>query len=168
MNSAERASVITVRSATLSDVNAVATIERDSFTLPWSRSSFANLVQSPAVQFLVAVVGADVVGGYAVLLRATDTCELANLAVAREMRGHGIGRRLLNAAIDGARANAASDILLEVRASNYTAQALYASAGFREVARRRRYYDKPIEDALVLRLGLRGADHAVDAPAHQP
>ena len=155
-NSVQNTDVI-VRAATSADVNAVTAIERECFTLPWSRGSFANLVRSPGVEFLVAVAENGDVRGYAITLQAIEACELANLAVTGTSRGQGVGRLLLNAAIDGARAHEAHEIFLEVRASNTSAQALYASVGFREVARRRRYYDKPVEDALVLRLDLRAA-----------
>jgi ribosomal-protein-alanine N-acetyltransferase len=41
-------------------------------------------------------------------------------------------------------------VFLEVRESNAAARALYARFGFREGGRRRGYYRKPVEDALVL------------------
>jgi ribosomal-protein-alanine N-acetyltransferase len=40
--------------------------------------------------------------------------------------------------------------MLEVRASNLIAQALYARLGFRIIGRRRGYYAEPPEDALVM------------------
>jgi ribosomal-protein-alanine N-acetyltransferase len=46
-------------------------------------------------------------------------------------------------------------MFLEVRASNAAAIALYSSAGFEGVGRRVRYYARPIEDAVVMKLGLR-------------
>jgi ribosomal-protein-alanine N-acetyltransferase len=44
---------------------------------------------------------------------------------------------------------------LEVRASNIPALALYEGARFAQVGRRARYYVKPVEDAIVMRLDLR-------------
>ena len=47
------------------------------------------------------------------------------------------------------------DVLLEVRQSNGAAQRLYARHGFVPIGRRRRYYQAPPEDAVVMRLTLR-------------
>jgi ribosomal-protein-alanine N-acetyltransferase len=45
-------------------------------------------------------------------------------------------------------------VFLEVRESNLPAQRLYEAIGFREVGRRRRYYQRPVEDAVVLRAAI--------------
>jgi ribosomal-protein-alanine N-acetyltransferase len=42
-------------------------------------------------------------------------------------------------------------LTLEVRESNAPAIALYEKLGFRQVGKRPRYYEKPREDALILR-----------------
>jgi ribosomal-protein-alanine N-acetyltransferase len=47
-----------------------------------------------------------------------------------------------------------ASLYLEVRDSNMAARALYASRGFVEIGRRRDYYRRPREDALVLRLSI--------------
>jgi ribosomal-protein-alanine N-acetyltransferase len=86
-----------------------------------------------------------------------DEGEIANLAVAPDWRGRGIGALLLVTAITAARSRDATALYLEVRDSNDAARALYAAHGFLEVGRRRRYYRKPVEDALVLRLVLPGS-----------
>jgi ribosomal-protein-alanine N-acetyltransferase len=56
--------------------------------------------------------------------------------------------------LEVARERGVERIYLEVRVSNEAAAGLYRSFGFREVGRRRRYYDKPIEDALLMALEL--------------
>jgi [ribosomal protein S18]-alanine N-acetyltransferase len=145
---------ISIRPAESRDVDAVAAIERESFTLPWSRRSFVDLVRSHQGVFLVATDPGGAVVGYAVLLVAGSESELTNVAVATVARGRGIGRLLLDAIVLRAQQRRASSMFLEVRESNLAAQALYASKGFRAVARRRRYYSQPVEDALVLRLDL--------------
>jgi [ribosomal protein S18]-alanine N-acetyltransferase len=71
--------------------------------------------------------------------------------VAPEVRGQGVGARLLDDALAAARRNGATAAYLEVRDSNAAARALYASRGFEQVGRRRNYYRKPVEDALVMR-----------------
>ena len=51
-------------------------------------------------------------------------------------------------------------MFLEVRESNVAAQSLYQSAGFQQVSRRRRYYEEPVEDALVMRCNFPEPDAA--------
>ena len=76
--------------------------------------------------------------------------EILNLAVTPGWRRRGLGRRLVETAIEAARAAGATRIFLEVRESNGAALALYAALGFLEAGRRRNYYRAPEEDALIL------------------
>jgi ribosomal-protein-alanine N-acetyltransferase len=78
-----------------------------------------------------------------------DEVHLLSLAVEREVRRRGMARALLAAALAAERSRGARLAHLEVRAGNGEALAFYASAGFRAVGRRRRYYPDG-EDALLL------------------
>jgi ribosomal-protein-alanine N-acetyltransferase len=137
-------------------------IEAQAFTDPWSRASFASLLGSPHVVFLVAeqstapafsdAPGArGEVAGYVVAWTVADEAEIANVAVAPSLRGRGFGGRLLDAALHEVERRGAGAVFLEVRESNVAARALYAARRFVEVGRRRAYYRRPQEDALVLR-----------------
>ena len=125
-------------------------IEQDAFTDPWSTQDFRDCLAADAT-FLVAD-SADTVVGYVVAIDAADEGEILNLAVAAAGRRHGVGRALVEAVVDALTSRGARHIYLEVRESNAPARALYASHGFREVARRKQYYRRPVEDAIVLRL----------------
>ncbi len=141
---------VTIRPAREGDLDDVAAIERAVFNDPWSRRSFADLVNAPPVLFLVAV-DMNAVVGYAIVLLTGVESELANLAVARLMQHQGLGRRLLGEAVATARGRGCREMFLEVRASNAAAISLYSSAGFEAVGRRVRYYARPIEDAIVMK-----------------
>ena len=93
----------------------------------------------------------DGIAGYVVAWFAADEGEIANLAVREPTRRRGIGAALLDAALVEAGRRGAVNMYLEVRESNEAARALYASRGFEEVGRRRGYYHRPVEDAVVLR-----------------
>ena len=142
-----------LRAATRADVDAVARLEAASFSDPWTKASFAQLIDNAAVAFLVAeqagAPGTPI--AYVVAWFAADEAEIANIAVAEHARGAGIGALLLDAALAEARRRAARYVFLEVRESNAAARALYAARRFVEVGRRRAYYRRPQEDALVLR-----------------
>jgi ribosomal-protein-alanine N-acetyltransferase len=76
------------------------------------------------------------------------------VAVSPTARRRGIGGQLLDAAIAVAEQHNADALYLDVRESNAVARALYRSRGFVEVGRRRRYYRRPAEDAIVLRRAI--------------
>lgn len=152
------AGVVVVRAAARTDLRTVVAIEELSFADPWSRASFASLLGNLQVRFSVAVDAAtDEVLGYVVAWFAADEGEIANLAVAPSARGRGIGALLLDGILAEAELRETAAVYLEVRESNVAARALYASRGFAAVGRRRRYYQRPVEDALVLRRELRVA-----------
>lgn len=101
--------------------------------------------------FLVAEADARI-GGYVVALDAADEGEILNLAVAETGRRRGLGRALVQAIVDALAARGVREVYLEVRESNAAARALYAAFGFKDVGRRKGYYRRPVEDAIVLRL----------------
>lgn len=144
-----------VRPARIGDIETVGLIERASFPDPWGPGEFRTVLDSPQTIFLVAEdVGAAAVSGYSIALTVLDESEILNIAVDSSCRGHGLGGRLLDAALECARERGANAAFLEVRESNEPARKLYASRGFSEISRRRKYYRNPAEDALVLRLAM--------------
>lgn len=86
--------------------------------------------------------------------------DLLTIATAARARRRGLARLMLDHLIAQAREAGCGAILLEVRASNEPAQALYLARGFEPIGRRRRYYSAPTEDAVVMRLALPGAARA--------
>jgi ribosomal-protein-alanine N-acetyltransferase len=154
-----------VRPATAADAPAVAALERATFSDPWSPDSFVQLVRNGDAFFTVADLGApgdapQELIGYVVAWFVLDEGEVANIAVSAAARGQGVGARLLDAALAEARRRGVLQVFLEVRESNTVARRLYASRGFFELGRRRRYYRHPVEDALVLRCALTPAEQA--------
>jgi ribosomal-protein-alanine N-acetyltransferase len=148
-----RGALLSIRVAQAGDLDAVAAIERAVFNDPWSRRSFADLVDKKNVLFLVATTGAAL-AGYAVVLVAGDESELANLAVAKTAQRKGIGKRLLTEAIAVAQQRGCRQMYLEVRESNRAAIALYEDEHFEAIGRRARYYARPVEDAIVMKKRL--------------
>ena len=144
---------VRIRPMTEADLGRVLEIERASFTVPWTPATFAGLIRRDDSHLRVAEVDGVVVGYTAVWI-VVDQAELGDIAVEAAWRGRGIGARLLAAAIDLVRERGVRELYLEVRVSNDGARRLYERHGFRVVGRRPRYYVRPREDALVLRLEL--------------
>ena len=148
-------SAAVLRAATAGDVADVAAMERVCYSDPWPASSFATLPTNDRVFFVVArAADSDVLLGFAIAWYVMDEGELANLAVAPEARRRGIGQALLTAVTTDALGRGTSELYLEVRESNSAARQLYEAAGFETVGRRKRYYRRPDEDALILRRTL--------------
>src|SRR5689334_23791085 len=142
---------VQIAPVTVDDVPSIVAIEQAAFSDPWSAASFREALAHPAVFFAGARRDEGELAGYVVAWFAADEGEIANLAVAPVAWGGGVGRALLTSALDAAGARGASAVYLEVRDSNERARRLYRSSGFEEVGRRRRYYRRPVEDAIVLR-----------------
>jgi ribosomal-protein-alanine N-acetyltransferase len=124
---------------------------------PWSAGIFwSELAGWPGTRHYVVAERDGVVVGYAGLA-VTGDADVQTLAVSPREQGRGLGRLLLADLLEEAGRRHAPAVLLEVRADNTAAQALYASAGFSEIARRRGYYDGGRVDALVMRR-LMGAE----------
>jgi ribosomal-protein-alanine N-acetyltransferase len=146
---------VLVRPMLLDDLEQVSAIDRDSFSLPWpERAYHYELTQNPAAQLQVAEAvwpqGGCHVIGMIVVWRIVDEAHVATLAVEKNFRGQGIGRRLLAQALHIAAMSGARSALLEVRAGNTAAQKLYFDFGFKVVGRRPRYYKDNNEDALLM------------------
>ena len=141
---------IRVRPARSDDLESVARIEADSFSTPWSASTFASLLERAGPVLLVAEGQDGVLVGYAVMWSYGDQGELANIAVASGWRGFGIGSRLMDAILEAAEQTGVRELFLEVRESNTRANVMYEHRGFELVGRRPQYYERPREDALVL------------------
>jgi ribosomal-protein-alanine N-acetyltransferase len=146
---------LVLRPMTSSDVPEVARIEATAFSTPWSERTFRSLLHRSGVELWVAEWG-DQLAAYAILWTVLDDGELANIAVREDLRGRGIGSRLLSRILEVAQDKGIRSLYLEVRESNELAREMYARRGFREIGVRKDYYDGPREDARVLMKGLKG------------
>jgi [ribosomal protein S18]-alanine N-acetyltransferase len=120
----------------------------------WSAPTWwAELAGRPRRDYVVLDDGGGIVG-YAGLDHGGDVCDVMTVAVAPRGQGRGLGRRLLDELESRAGARGAASVMLEVRADNEPARALYERAGYLVVATRRRYYQPGDVDALVMRKAL--------------
>jgi ribosomal-protein-alanine N-acetyltransferase len=154
---------VLLRRARPSDVRALAGLEADCFTHPWSEAQVAEEVAVAPPGGVLVLEGPPRPGSgegilaYCAFRLVLDEMHVMNLAVAPAERRRGLARRLLGFALRRAARAGARRALLELRAGNVGALALYESFGFRSLSRRRDYYTQPVEDGLVLvREGLPG------------
>ena len=124
-------------------------IERVSFSDPWSEKSFLESFDDPSVM-LVTLLDDQALLAYALYAVLAPEAELLNLAVLPSARRGGLATALLASCDEVLKAQAVSDIFLEVRESNTAARALYTARGFLAVGKRKNYYRYPTEDAIVM------------------
>lgn len=152
---------LVVEAATRDDLEALIELERRSYSHPWTRANFEGELAAGERATLIVLrekAGASDeergIRAYCAMQVFAEEMHILNLAVAPEWRLSGLGRFLLRLAKDLGGRRGAREAWLEVRAGNSPALALYRSLGFSEAGRRRGYYSRPREDALVLRAPL--------------
>ena len=140
---------MTIREMSASDVDAVAALEAEIFSMPWSAQWFADTLCREDVLFLVACEEETLLGYVGVYCTA-DEGEITNVAVVQSARNRGIGRELLLEMIKRIEQRGISRLVLEVRVSNDPAIRLYEKQGFAVMGKRKNFYEKPTEDAYVM------------------
>jgi N-acetylglutamate synthase-like GNAT family acetyltransferase len=81
-------------------------------------------------EIFFAVLDGDVVGTAAMIQKSKGVYELAKMAVAKNLQGLGIGKKLLERCIDYSKERGATEIFLITNDSLKPALSLYLSCGF--------------------------------------
>ena len=134
---------------TAETVPAVSKLENACFSTPWSEKSIREEMNNEWAFWLTAMEGESLLG-YIGIQFGLDGGDIMTIATEPELRGKGIGKKLVLAAVEQLQEKHLGYLTLEVRPSNLPAIALYESLGFREVGRRKKYYRDPVEDALLM------------------
>ncbi len=139
---------------TAADLEAVMAIARSLPHAPqWPRSVYQTALdpeRRPQRIALLAQDAAYTVAGFVVASFITPDAELETIAVAAKFQRRGIASQLFQALSAELRLVRITDLVLEVRASNQPALALYRALGFTRSGLRPRYYADPIEDAILM------------------
>jgi len=149
---------LTIRELRESDIPSVVEIENISFTTPWSEILFFNEIYKQRSIAKVAVIeeacSVQRVVGYICANFVADEGHILNLAVHPDFRKKGIAKTLVENILEELKETDCRFLYLEVRASNNTARELYGGFGFSVVGTRKKYYNKPEEDAVVMMLKI--------------
>ena len=124
-------------------------LEKICFSLPWTADMIRSELNNPSCLYLAAVDG-DTLVGYIGVQTVLDEGYINNVAVRPEYRRRGIAAALIALLVEQAQAIGLAFMTLEVRESNAPAIALYEKLGFTTVGRRKNYYEKPREDAILM------------------
>ena len=135
---------------TADHVAQVAALEAICFQDPWSEKSVTSELTNPLSLWLVALDG-ERVAGYVGSQSVMGESDMMNVAVHPNYRRQGIAEKLCLALVAALKEKGNHSLMLEVRASNEPAKALYEKLGFSQVGLRKNYYRNPREDACILR-----------------
>lgn len=149
-----------VRPAIAGDARRLAAIDASVNIHPWSEAQFSaacNAGEGHNSWALVAEEGVHIVG-FVVVSQVLDEATLLSIAVDPAYQRKGLGRVLLQAALDRAEHEGALRCLLEVRESNAAARILYTANGFTLDGIRKNYYPRgdARENALLMSKPLKG------------
>jgi [ribosomal protein S18]-alanine N-acetyltransferase len=145
------------------DLLEVVEIEELSGISVWGWDAYHRELQSPedVIMFVARTRATETtqdqgqaIAGFIVSRLVAGELHINNVAVRPEFHRRGIAAQLLTAVLREGRRNGARLAFLEVRAGNAAAQGLYRRCGFQVTGRRRRYYNQPVEDALLMSLLL--------------
>lgn len=130
-------------------IPALAALEQEIFSQPWSKQSFQNLLTRDYCRYFVAVENGKPVGMAGMTALAGEG-DIDKVMVAPDRRRQGIADRLLKALFQEGKELGITAYTLEVRVGNTGAIRLYEKNGFVSEGVRPGFYEKPAEDALIM------------------
>lgn len=138
-----------IRKMRTEDIEAVAGLERDIFSDPWSANALTETLAQKQTLLLAAYENKTLVG-YLILYYVLEDGEIARIAVAEDWRRKGVASKLLKELALLCEDIGVTKLLLDVRESNTSAYAFYEKQGFVRDGVRRNYYTNPTEDAVLM------------------
>lgn len=154
---------VRIREMNAEDLPGALEVEKACFSEPWSEKVYRATLLLDYTSYYVAEIteeglspvfekagfsGSRIVGTIG-LKNIAGEGEVTNVAVLPSWRGLGIAGRLMERLLSEAYGSGIDTFTLEVRAGNVPAIRLYESFGFQAEGRRRGFYDRPREDALI-------------------
>lgn len=150
---------IRVRRMEPRDIDAVMEIAAKTDHAPrWARSAYEAAIDQGNQLRRVALVAerdAGLAGFVVAAVLPGEEAELESIVTAAPHQRRGVARELFATLKHELRRQGVREVMLEVREGNHSAQGFYRFLGFREEGRRPGYYADPVEDAVLMKLGLR-------------
>lgn len=154
----EETSTINFRPMNEADIQALVSLEAESFYDAWNENMLRNEISNQLTTYLIMEVAGKLVG-YAGFWLVAGEAQITRVAVLEAERGQGYGTRLTAALVNKAWELGAEAITLEVRESNLAAQRAYLTCGFASEGIRPNYYEDNHENAVIMWLYKEGAGH---------
>ncbi len=139
------------RRATRDDIAQVLANEVSAYAMPWGKQALIDSLNEQYEFFLILLQ--DKVIGHLILQVIVDECHLLNICLNPRFQGKGLGKQVMRYWFEFCESSSVKQLLLEVRASNQKAKALYQQCGFQQLSVRKAYYplpDNQREDGIVM------------------
>lgn len=149
MEEGEKGESCMIRRMCETDLSGAAELEKRYFSMPWSEKQLEESLKNPDYLFLVLELEGKI-AGYAGFVRTGDEGNITNVVLAEERRGLGFGKLLVKSLLEEGEKCGILEFTLEVRASNTLAIHVYEALGFVKEGIRKRFYEKPSEDAWIM------------------
>jgi [ribosomal protein S18]-alanine N-acetyltransferase len=141
---------MTFRFMKTEDIDQVLNVEKQAFTLPWSREAFYNELNHNQYAVYLVIEDEGKIAGYCGAWIVLDEAHITNIAILPEYRGLKLGETLLGKMMLLSQSRGVIRMTLEVRVTNTVAQSLYTKLGFQKGGIRKNYYTDNQEDAYVM------------------
>ena len=115
---------------------------------PWTLEQFMADLNSATTNYLFLEVQEELVG-FISYRQILDEVEIDEVLIFKEYQHQGFGSQLMQKILKVASEKQVQTIFLEVRQSNLPAIHLYEKCGFKQIAKRKNYYQHPVEDAWI-------------------
>ena len=130
-------------------IEGVAELEKLCFSQPWNKTSLELLLKE-GIGVGMTCSSDGKVCAYGGMIVAVDEGQITNIATHPDYRRRGYGRAIVESLQKYAKNNGLDSISLEVRESNKAAIELYTRLGFKVEGKRKDFYTKPTESALIM------------------
>jgi ribosomal-protein-alanine N-acetyltransferase len=130
-----------IRPMTLNDLDEIASIESESFLLPWTRDHFKYEINDNPFAFTFVAEQENKILGFIDFWIMFDQATINQIATTTPYRRRGIGEMILSDAIKRMKDGGAAQVSLEVRVSNQIAYNFYLKHGFTLVMEKESYYE---------------------------
>ncbi len=137
-----------VRALENKDLQEIEQIEESLYKNPWNREAFLRDLEND-IAFNYVLEHEGVIIGYYGFWIMFDNVDITKVSIRKELQGKGLSNILMNDFFSRIKNLDIKTITLEVRVSNSKAINLYKKYGFKEIAKRKQYYDD-LEDAYIL------------------
>jgi ribosomal-protein-alanine N-acetyltransferase len=145
--------VIKIKPLTEEELTDVLELDNLCFGGLWSLDGYKKEIESPNSCLLILTINieeSEKIIGLGCFWAILDEAHLTILAIHPDFQGQGLGKLLLSKLLEEAENKNLERATLEVGENNNKALNLYQQFGFKEAGRRKKYYKKTGEDALIL------------------
>lgn len=138
-----------IRKMQQSDLQQVVKMEQQIFSQPWREEDFAAGITKDEMLYYVVERNGEILG-YCGLHKILEEGDITNVAIKETCRGQGLGYDMIKEVLQRGQEQGITAFTLEVREGNGSAIRLYEKLGFESAGIRKNFYEKPVENAVIM------------------